>query len=512
MSRISTVLLLAQILAVIVAFYHFSNYSHSSNYLRSLVGGGESIQKEENNDEWDGIAGTDARKLHPPCQRTRVEQQSWTNDTDIQRVFDETTALNNNSTNYDVDMVVSWCDEDVQRFQSFAIDLKVNRLYIYSKCQQNITLEDNFVAQFRHVEVTELPNVGREGHSFLTHMLREDVVTNNPNGWTIFFQGKIEKMLPQAMLSLVAAHEHDAANDGTTIINMFRVRPNIRRRYMDIFYRPEDTEKAGFCTPIHLPSLVLGIPQKYPRYQHPHSSRKYLDAMVNQIMYRGEFVAKNSLFGSNNLDFDKVLDIQSRLEVENAPREGYFLEPLWTSVLGGADNCRCDGMPVNKLPPLVPNMALQKPALQSRTVDGDWYYPENANDGETLQTYASTQPIQGEDRSWWEVDLESTSIIRRVTLYRPLVDRQTPLRNATMEILDVDFQVVASQVIEPTEDLVVSREFDYIEGRLVRIAKKAGILNLAQVEVAGYPIVLTPLSQVHRAYTPKPGVEALDVV
>lgn len=382
-------------------------------------------------DQWDGRTGSEM--VHPPCQRTPVERESWTNATEVRRLFEETYEPN-------ADMVVALCRENTSHIVEFATALKIKSLYIYSKCGMAIDLNETIRDPFDTVEVTELLNVGREGHSFLTHLLREDLHSER---WTVFLQGQIEKTLQQVMLSLLAAQQHEAANDGTDFINLYRVTPPNK----GVFLSQPKTVHSEFCTPMNIHKFNLIEAHRMERYQSHRGSHKYLDFIGKQIFLRGEFVAKNTLFG--NLDQDKIRDIRQRLETERNPLEGHYLERFWISILGAADNCRCEGMPLNHLPPLTPDMALGKPTELSE--------------------------------SRWEVDLETIGIIRSVTITLP------PNSKTVVEILDEDHTtIVASSnaFLKEEDNQEWYINFDYVEGRFVRISLP-GTVDL-QVKVTGY--------------------------
>mmetsp|Transcript_27427 Transcript_27427/g.41527 ORF Transcript_27427/g.41527 Transcript_27427/m.41527 type:complete len:482 (-) Transcript_27427:85-1530(-) len=425
---------------------------------------------------WDEVLfrGDDSEPfVHPPCQKTKVEQQHWLFTVEAKHAYEEINQPN-------VDMVISVCEEDINRVMFFATRLKVKSVYIYSKCEQAIELDDTVVKQFETVDITVLPNVGREGHSWLTHMLRDDL---KPDRWSIFFQGQIEVNLFQARLAIISAHEHDQQNDGTTFIHMHRV------------------QQGEFCHPMDVSHYELyRFMRLYnlPRYQSHQGRNNYLDFMGKQLVMRGEFVAKNSLF--SKLDKEKILDIKARLEVENCPREGYYLEALWVNVLGASDNCRCEGMPTNNLP-VGRIISFKKPTQQSKTIKEfeAKYAVDGKNETGVLRfgaPYASTGPPEGQDKSWWLVDLETIAIIRTIKITLPQCCKGS-LENAVLEILDTDQKVVSSQPIvqDEKEELANKRGFvfylhvGWVKGRFVRITRSGGAnLNLSQVEVTGFPI------------------------
>mmetsp|Transcript_26360 Transcript_26360/g.38931 ORF Transcript_26360/g.38931 Transcript_26360/m.38931 type:complete len:503 (+) Transcript_26360:144-1652(+) len=394
----------------------------------------------------------DSTFVHPPCKPTNVEHNFRSQKGDFERIYRETYDSN-------VDMVVSLCDEDFNRVMTFATTLKVQQLYIYSKCGQSI--DPSKYGNFP-IQIQVLPNVGREGHSFLTHMLRTDL---SPNTWTIFFQGQIEKSMQQAMLALAAAHEHDQRNDGTNFINMFRI-------------------GEEFCTPMHITLEDISLFQRFhgeSRFQSERGSHKYLDVITKQIFYRGEFVVKSSLFSS--LDHSKILDIIARLEEGNEPWEGQILERFWIEVLGASDNCRCDGMPQNHVP--LENLALNKPAKLSSTIGN--FAASNAVDGDTKDALAIAKPQSSEKVSWWIVDLETIGLIKEIVIYNRLDCCKDTLNKAVVEILDQDQKVVSSQSIDDVDPETVTLQFlDYTEGTFVRVTSATEELNLVQVEVRGF--------------------------
>jgi len=136
------------------------------------------------------------------------------------------------------------------------------------------------------------------------------------------------------------------------------------------------------------------------------------------------------------------------------------------------------------------NLALGKPAVQSTTLGS--FVASNVVDG-NVNTFSHTTRVSG---NVWRVDLGAEFNIVRVNV----INRQEEvsmgrLIGAYVEILGADMTTVVHppthEALEVTELSSLGASFSFTNparGRGVQITLRGSILNLAQVEVFGYPV------------------------
>jgi hypothetical protein len=91
------------------------------------------------------------------------------------------------------DLVIAHCTEDISWIPSWIEKLNLSHVYIYTKCGAPVP-RDSAV-----VRVTPLINKGREGQSWLHHLLRTDIVFADQS---VFVQGSPEVTLNAVLLRL----------------------------------------------------------------------------------------------------------------------------------------------------------------------------------------------------------------------------------------------------------------------------------------------------------------------
>jgi hypothetical protein len=214
------------------------------------------------------------------------------------------------TTSRDIDMIVSLCNESLEDIIKLAHLLHVRHLYIYSKCGQKLPESLSHVVQ---VDFQVLPNVGREGHSFLTHILRVRKGEVYPAGWNLFLQAEVEAGLGdifQGGLDLETANKIAHAPYDYLDLSQYRIQnPSIFRK-----------ELGDLC----------GFVKLYGR------NKKDKDCSNMFVSLRGEFFATAKLLLQAPKEAKRQME-HLLMELEASGSDGllgHYLERSWTSILG----------------------------------------------------------------------------------------------------------------------------------------------------------------------------------
>lgn len=205
-----------------------------------------------------------------------------------------------------LELVINYCKEDLSWVDTWVKKLDISKVYIYSKCGQQVP-----VTTTSKMTVTSLPNVGREGHSWLYHILH---TKKKRSGRSIFVQGKHEVFL----------------DDVASAVSV----PGQSRMFHDLTWRP--------FWPCGVDEMyaVQGVGQ----LPHGHTYESYLDVLYKNITgnsptsktqcsFRGEFIVTNQLIDKVKMEHKNVLNNLFRLLTKsNNPVEGHMLERLWKTL------------------------------------------------------------------------------------------------------------------------------------------------------------------------------------
>lgn len=202
-----------------------------------------------------------------------------------------------------VHLVVSHCHEGLGWVPGWVEALQVDRVFIYSKCRAPVVIGSR-----ERVEVIRLPNTGREGHSWLYHMLRRDVSFAHQN---VFVQGQHEVTLQRVREAL---QERQRAFIDFEDRNVF---------HGSCFFSGGNTDlNTALLQPM------------YERWKPPGENLP-LDAIWCTM--RGEFLVTDR-------DMHRLLQrhgrarlrqIQADLEKANNPALGHVLERMWGVLFSG---------------------------------------------------------------------------------------------------------------------------------------------------------------------------------
>ena len=209
-----------------------------------------------------------------------------------------------------VHLVISQCQEQLTWVSSWTKALSVDRVFVYSKCNAPVA-----VGTRENVHVVRLPNTGREGHSWLYHMLREDVVFAKQN---VFVQGGHEVSLQRVQEALHEKH----------------------RRFIDFRDKNIWQSDCLFATC----GLDLNTALLQPMYNRWKPSGETASLHGIRCTFRGEFLVTNN-------DIDRLIRRHGRAELMqikedlgryNDPILGHVLERLWGVLFSGGEQTYYD--------------------------------------------------------------------------------------------------------------------------------------------------------------------------
>lgn len=214
------------------------------------------------------------------------------------------------------DVIVSRCQENMGWLRTLQERMPFQFIYIYNKCENNDTSILKIQEQFSNVHVISLPNVGREGATWLHHMLRTDIELAHHN---IMLQGKAETKRSQIRSFLKSLSQA----------------PNVLH-FMDLSRHPAKPRARSrvcwslnhFCARDYNFTELCDFCQTYSS-----TGRSCAEAIPT---LRGEFYVSALAIRRNILArrplFENLLDILNR---ENDPSFGHHLERCWGEVLSG---------------------------------------------------------------------------------------------------------------------------------------------------------------------------------
>jgi hypothetical protein len=211
---------------------------------------------------------------------------------------------------YSTDMVVTICRDPIDKLVEWAKALKVRYLYFYSKCR---IPKPNLLTLVK-IRWHNLRNVGREGHSWLHHILRTDI---DHGDFNIFLQGKVESNLEAIVTARLAMSQlpHYPPYDFVDFTQLRGGKKNSHYINQHIYRVGGNGKDLGICA-------------FHERFKSD-PNEKCEDVRVS---WRGEFIVTGDLLRQANRT--KLENLKAELSLQNGPREGFYLERIWPSVLG----------------------------------------------------------------------------------------------------------------------------------------------------------------------------------
>jgi len=125
------------------------------------------------------------------------------------------------------------------------------------------------------------------------------------------------------------------------------------------------------------------------------------------------------------------------------------------------------------------NLALYKKATSSSDAPG--YEAKRGVDGNNETIFHTFN----NGNNWWEVDLETITVIQQIKLYNRVVFKER-IHGAVVKILDINRDIVASGTVDAEAPDTVEFNFENAAGRYIRIDLFEGLLHLGEVEVYGF--------------------------
>jgi hypothetical protein len=253
-----------------------------------------------------------------------------------------------------LDLVISHCRENTTEWvRNWSSVLHVSHVYIYNKCDEVLDFQcDKYPVSTicdnnRGVQVYQrsLPNVGQEGHTWLCHMLRDDIVHAN---WTAYLQGNPEYGIPEDIQDVLdRARRTPSTTTATTTTNTWF-------NFVDLY-------QYAMRRQVHDPNIPKLWKMRYSKRDHLNfgwNSTKSCEvherfknthdscSEIPRFTFRGQFMISGELVRRVTTTMDDDPSHRSALELLRAELErggsestnyGYWLERHWIQVLGARD-------------------------------------------------------------------------------------------------------------------------------------------------------------------------------
>lgn len=235
---------------------------------------------------------------------TTAKSRAMKQDNDYSSIM---TRFNHDTTS--MDMIVNHCKEDISWIPTWMNTLGINNTYIYDKCgEPPIIRKDN-------IHVVTLPNTGREGSSWLHHMMRQDIVFSHCN---IFLQGNHEAILQAVQDALVEIRLQEEQVD-----------------FVDFSRHPSRGPFVGGCfTDDGLCARYMNAKELCHFHQEYSSTENSCQDAIPTV--RGEFYVSSKTMLRYVHDYrTKLTSLQKQLNTENNPILGHYLERNWGEMFGG---------------------------------------------------------------------------------------------------------------------------------------------------------------------------------
>ncbi|GMI62386.1 hypothetical protein ScalyP_jg6311 [Parmales sp. scaly parma] len=219
-----------------------------------------------------------------------------------------------------LDIVISSCNENLTWLPLYEFVLNPRNVFVYEKCK---TTTSHFSFSTSTRMYLTLPNVGREGHTWLHHMLRTDLIFSE---YTLFLQGSPEVWLFQAFSALPSSSPSSSSSPPST--NFFRhQRPDSESH--EVYEWMTQIDATGRCETKTICERRLR--EFWQRYKHPTKSDDFESTLWS---LKGEML----LSSLHIVDFlashgrPALTDLLDKLAATNNSFEGHLLERTWESM------------------------------------------------------------------------------------------------------------------------------------------------------------------------------------
>lgn len=222
------------------------------------------------------------------------------------------------STSTSLDMVVNHCREDMSWVPVWMETLGIQNVYIYDKCGDPPTFNNT------NIHITNLPNTGREGASWIHHMLHNK--ENFAHGM-LFLQGGTETSLEAVIDTLQQIQqEEQATGDQVDFVDLCR-------------HAKSGQAMSSRCPwPNTLCHYGVFNVEKLCDFHAKFATteRTYCSAAITTL--RGEFyVTANAIsrYLNDSQRQKNLEDLLVELDKENDPVLGHYLERNWGEMFAG---------------------------------------------------------------------------------------------------------------------------------------------------------------------------------
>ena len=239
-----------------------------------------------------------------------------------------------------LDLVISHCLESTSTWLwNWTQQLKVSNLYIYNKCNQSIHRMNCHSSNCHHMNTNQqsLPNLGREGHTWIHHILRNDIEHST---WTAFLQGNPEYGLPEDIQDVLNRAKDGASTNQTTgsnsnVFDFVDLQQYVAKRQIN-----QRVSRAFKMRYAHQAKLNFGWNTKKTCDYHERFKRTTQScSTIPRYTFRGQFVASGELLKTVRDTHRPAMErLQDTLEGgPDSHRVGFWLERFWPQVLGAND-------------------------------------------------------------------------------------------------------------------------------------------------------------------------------
>ena len=237
-----------------------------------------------------------------------------------------------NMTKKSFSLIISHCTEDLSWVEVYFTPMCIERrvsIHIYEKCGDYVQGAAILLRrQACHGEQTSLPNVGREGHTYLHHMLTRSCCLSHIN---FFVQGSLETC---------PHHMSQALHQVSHFLNSTQHNPTLFRKGLWL------NTRIGKC-PQFPRAWVKGPRVFYENilcdwFFKITGTRK--NCLNFQASYRGEFLATRGAVTRLLLTkHDVITELYHAMQTEDKSLMGYFLEMLWPVLFDSIEPCKGEG-------------------------------------------------------------------------------------------------------------------------------------------------------------------------
>lgn len=238
-----------------------------------------------------------------------------------------------------LDIVISHCKENTNEWvRNWSSVLHISHIYIYNKCNESLDFKcDEYpkstMCDNKRVKIYQrsLPNVGQEGHTWIYHMLRDDIQHAN---WTAYLQGNPEHGMPEDIQDVLDRAKTRTQSTYFDFVDLYQYA--MRRQVHD-----PDIPKLWKLRYSKRDHLNFGWNSTKSCELHERFKRtNYSCSQIPRFTFRGQFMVSGDIVQSVTDQKNRSALEMIRAELESGAEStnfGYWLERYWIQVLGARD-------------------------------------------------------------------------------------------------------------------------------------------------------------------------------